>query len=93
MSVTLASFRALRAPAVGSHQYFYELRDQFAKVTDYLYLCSNSAALQTGRLRRLGVTAEVRLSTCMQCVQGEGTQAACSLSSSRRSVVWESGWR
>lgn len=56
----MAGLRALRSPAVGSHQYFYELRHQFAQITDYLYLCSNNAVQQTSKLKRLGATAEVR---------------------------------
>ena len=55
----MAGLRALRSPAVGSHQYFYELRHQFAQITDYLYLCSNNAVQQTSKLKRLKATAEV----------------------------------
>lgn len=59
------SRKSLRNTPVGSHQYFYELRHQYARITDYLYLCSNNAVQQTSKLRRLGLTAEV-------CVRQEG---------------------
>lgn len=59
----MAAFRALRGPQYGSPQFNYELRDQYAKVTDYLYLCSNNAAQQADRVRRLGITAEVYILT------------------------------
>ncbi|XP_067940634.1 dual specificity protein phosphatase 18-like [Watersipora subatra] len=56
-----ARFRALRSPHRGSQQFSYELREQLAKITDYLYLCSNAAAQQTSKLRRLRITAEVNV--------------------------------
>ena len=57
------AFKALRSPTVGSEQYYYELRHQYAKLTDYLYLCSHNAVQQTHKLRRIKPTAEV--SPCM----------------------------
>ena len=59
--ISEAKFRVLGLPKRGSTQYHFELKSQFARVTDYLYLCSNEAVQQTSKLRRLSVTAEVSL--------------------------------